>query len=1096
MEALAAFGLACNIVQVLDFSLKIFREGKQIADSGSTAKLDEFTLVSKQLEDLCQDLDKSLQNAPKPISKNDDNLLKVAQDCSRAAHDVQAKLGEIMMNKKGGRGKLDKLRKMVTSSRSVTALYNKLREYEKLLTTQILVQLSRRQDDIHLLQQSSSEKVDLQLRAFLASLSEGVTEISALVTKCHEETRDLLVTQHLTVEQSLARQTTTLNELSLNEHTISRQLIRDNNSTTQNLLQSTVHDLQSASVAAQSRERLLESLYYPEVWHRQDQIASVHTQTYEWIFEEDEAHSRPWQCFTTWLKSHGSSYWKAGSPLQRSAQGLLRSLLYQLLRTNDGVADELLRGDNELRLRTPNSAWSEPSLKRLLDMALSLLSGEALFVLVDGLDEMQGEDGGFDLKMLLVYLNDISSRSDIKICFSSRPGNPMSSTFADLPQLRLQDLTHKDMHHYVEDLLMTHSAVRHIEGWQLRHFAAVLTSRADGVFLWVALATKSLLRGLENHDTMEELEARLTKLPSGLENLYLAMWSSLGEDERFYRTEAANLLKMALLHQETNWQRPLSLFALVVALEPDLVGTVLTTGKLPILRRLVVACERMEKRLPVVCASLLEVYSFKIGPWRVRAHAEDIQSSLRLLRQNGDWSEDQKTDWNLLHVIHNRRGVDFVHRSAIDFLRDTETGRQILRYAALTDLEIYTRLLKGNFAAYAMRYSSLSMRALVDYTLNVQKFDDAHQSSDILQVLHDYTMQVIALPQPPKIITEGDWFLDSEDGDAYRGFLGLVITHLPMIGQRNVFQSSRWAFNTLKKSDQSYKNYLLACAVKREGICTGNSVEILLQHGADPHSSSKLQRDAPVTQSTWSIALESCLHAYTIKARESRSRTTDILQAFLNHHADLDEAVVQQRYAENDWEGYWTDIHLQNDMIHLRRHMIQVGVTLIRGIKASDVVDFLRNADDTATPEGKDSGLAENYRWRESAVDALPWRYVAHDCEQGFLLVGGRADMEKFLQRAWAPAVEREQGCAPLDVMDALRAALVELSTPISGEEFLKYLYFRQEQTPDFQQELLAEFETTAQVYKRRQEGVFGTTSDTSSDSTMTVKKQESRIES
>ncbi|KAK5241515.1 hypothetical protein LTS06_012056 [Exophiala xenobiotica] len=202
---------------------------------------------------------------------------------------------------------------MVTSSRSVTALYNKLREYEKLLTTQILVQLSRRQDDIHLLQQSSSEKVDLQLRAFLASLSEGVTEISALVTKCHEETRDLLVTQHLTVEQSLARQTTTLNELSLNEHTISRQLIRDNNSTTQNLLQSTVHDLQSASVAAQSRERLLESLYYPEVWHRQDQIASVHTQTYEWIFEEDEAHSRPWQCFTTWLKSHGSSYWEVGN---------------------------------------------------------------------------------------------------------------------------------------------------------------------------------------------------------------------------------------------------------------------------------------------------------------------------------------------------------------------------------------------------------------------------------------------------------------------------------------------------------------------------------------------------------------------------------------------------------------------------------------------------------------------------------------------------------------------------------------------------------------------------------------------------------------
>ena len=135
------FSIACNIAQVLDFSLKIFREGKQIADSGSTARLDEFNLVSKRLEDLCQNLDKSLQSAPKPVRKDDDDLLKVAQGCSQAAHDVQARLGEITMKKKGPRGKFDRMRKMVTSSRSVKAVYNKLREYERLLSTQMLVQL-------------------------------------------------------------------------------------------------------------------------------------------------------------------------------------------------------------------------------------------------------------------------------------------------------------------------------------------------------------------------------------------------------------------------------------------------------------------------------------------------------------------------------------------------------------------------------------------------------------------------------------------------------------------------------------------------------------------------------------------------------------------------------------------------------------------------------------------------------------------------------------------------------------------------------------------------------------------------------------------
>jgi hypothetical protein len=141
-------------------------------------------------------------------------------------------------------------------------------------------------------------------------LSQGVAEISALVT----ETRDLLATQNSAFKQSLANQTTTLNELNVNEHTILRQVFRDNHSAIENLLQSTFHDLQSASVAAQSCESLLASLYYPEVWHRQDQIASVHTETYEWIFEEDEEHSRPWHCFTTWLKSQDSNYWVGGKP--------------------------------------------------------------------------------------------------------------------------------------------------------------------------------------------------------------------------------------------------------------------------------------------------------------------------------------------------------------------------------------------------------------------------------------------------------------------------------------------------------------------------------------------------------------------------------------------------------------------------------------------------------------------------------------------------------------------------------------------------------------------------------------------------------------
>jgi hypothetical protein len=489
----------------------------------------------------------------------------------------------------------------------------------------------------------------------------------------------------------------------------------------------------------------------------------------------------------------------------------------------------------------------------------------------------------------------------------------------------------------------------------------------------------------------------------------------------------------------------------------------------------------MEKRLPIVCASLLEVRSVNTEDEMVRTNAEDIPSSLRLMRQNADMSEEQEADWNILHGMHHRREVNFVHRSAIDFLSDTVTGREILHYANLTDFEVCTRLLKGDFAAYPIRLSSLDLKGLIIHLEAVQKMfktrlgqiiDDELQSSDILQVLHDHTMQVIALPQSSEIITEGDWLLDPNNQDwQFRSFLGFVMRFSPKTGQGNIFLGSRWALNTMKETDQSYKNYLLACAVRGAG---DDSVEILLQHGADARSTSKVQRDAPAAQSSWSIALGGCLHTSALEGREKRSRKMDIITAFLNHHADLDEAVVQERRIElDDWRpSHWYYVNLEYPE---KYHISEPGVTFLQGIKASDVVDFLQNAEDTATPEEKDSTPYERYSWSaEPAADALRWRYVAHEYELGFRLVGGRADIEKVIRSAWPPAVEKERipNNHPNynEREDAVRAALVELSTPVSGEEFLKYLYFRPEQTPDFQQQLLASLEAKAQAYTRERE--------------------------
>jgi hypothetical protein len=57
MEALAAFGLAANVLQVVDFAQKLLSAGRQIYQAGSTVEHDEievavkdFTVLNKRLK--------------------------------------------------------------------------------------------------------------------------------------------------------------------------------------------------------------------------------------------------------------------------------------------------------------------------------------------------------------------------------------------------------------------------------------------------------------------------------------------------------------------------------------------------------------------------------------------------------------------------------------------------------------------------------------------------------------------------------------------------------------------------------------------------------------------------------------------------------------------------------------------------------------------------------------------------------------------------------------------------------------------------------------------------------------------------------------
>jgi len=78
-----------------------------------------------------------------------------------------------------------------------------------------------------------------------------------------------------------------------------------------------------------------------------------------------------------------------------------------------------------------------------------------------------------------------------------------------------------------------------------RHSLAICTM-ADGVFLWVALALRSLQNGLGKGDDLAELKQRLLLLPKDLREIYKAMWSRLGDNEEIYKHDAAIYLNLVM----------------------------------------------------------------------------------------------------------------------------------------------------------------------------------------------------------------------------------------------------------------------------------------------------------------------------------------------------------------------------------------------------------------------------------------------------------------------------------------------------------------------------------------------------------------------
>ncbi|KAL6693661.1 hypothetical protein J3F84DRAFT_396049 [Trichoderma pleuroticola] len=321
-------------------------------------------------------------------------------------------------------------------------------------------------------------------------------------------------------------------------------------------------------------DKIVASLNYSSRPVRHDSVPQAHKNTFQWAFGSRLSkwfgsgsgifwvsgkpgsgkstfmkyiakHSQTKELLTQWAGSADTLavavhfFWIAGTPIQKSWQGLLQSLLFDVCHKHPSVVPLVCPSRWEAamagRWQTAAEPWSVSELTAALRA---------------------------DHAELCKVLCDMANSPHIKMCLSSRPWAVFERSFGGEGKERLDihELTRNDIRKFVGDQLREHPKWAMIESEtaaaEKSGLIEQIVAQADGVFLWAFFVTRSLREGLSNGDRISDLSRRLSGLPTDLEQLFKHMLESV--DPADY-AKMAGILQAAAhalepLHSDLYWQ--------------------------------------------------------------------------------------------------------------------------------------------------------------------------------------------------------------------------------------------------------------------------------------------------------------------------------------------------------------------------------------------------------------------------------------------------------------------------------------------------------------------------------------------------------------
>lgn len=272
----------------------------------------------------------------------------------------------------------------------------------------------------------------------------------------------------------------------------------------------------------------------------------------------------------------GHFFFDRGDQYQKSREGMLRSILYQVLNPRHDLIPTVFSKFFANKLPLPQDFTTWPNLSSALIAMLDHLHNYKICLFMDGLDEYRITDRMeqyTEEQMDLVYdgtnedeawgrstwiteghreiarfLRQLENRGNLKVCLSSRELNIFEQEFRSFPRLQVHEHTANSIAHYCKGRLREEAP----DLVDRSEFIASITEKSFGVFLWVRLVVDMLVNGNNDGDSKEELLNYLAVLPrrlGGKDGLYMRMMQNI---KREHLPESKKLFQLIISQKARN----------------------------------------------------------------------------------------------------------------------------------------------------------------------------------------------------------------------------------------------------------------------------------------------------------------------------------------------------------------------------------------------------------------------------------------------------------------------------------------------------------------------------------------------------------------